>query len=110
MHSQSLLASVLAAVSTAVLAPRGVLAQSSGAYLGCYVDAGETGSRTLNYGAYTASNNTNELCQSTCSSLGYAYSGTEYGTEVRLLCVVVFIDADGRAVLLRQLAQHDHRE
>jgi hypothetical protein len=56
---------------------------STGAgYLGCYVDTGSTAVRTLNYGAYSYSNNTNEICQSTCASAGYAYSGTEYGIQV----------------------------
>jgi hypothetical protein len=110
MHSQSLLTSVLAAVATAVLAPRSALAQSNGSYLGCYVDAGSTGTRTLNYGAYTASNNTNELCQSACFGLGYAYSGTEYGIQVcRLRILLGSVDADGRVVLLRQYARLEHR-
>jgi hypothetical protein len=56
---------------------------SAGAgYLGYYVDNGSSGARTLKYGAYPSSDNTNEKCQSTCAGLGYAYSGTEYGTQV----------------------------
>jgi hypothetical protein len=80
MHSHALFATILASIATTALA------QSSSSmatgYMGCYVDAGSTGTRTLNYAPYTASNNTNEMCQSACFSAGYAYSGTEYGIQV----------------------------
>jgi hypothetical protein len=89
MHSHSLLASILAAIATATLAPRGVLAQSSSAtgFVGCYADSA---SRVLGYGAYSSSaGNTPGMCQAACNNAGYTYSGTEYGTEVRpaLLCL-----------------------
>jgi hypothetical protein len=61
-------------------------APSGAGFLGCYMDNASSGApRSLNFGAYQNSDNTNELCQSTCAGLGYAYSGTEYGEQVRSL-------------------------
>jgi hypothetical protein len=87
MHSQSLLASVIAAVAVS-LAPRGALAQSASAtvtgYTGCYADSA---SRVLGYGAYSSSDNTPGMCQAVCNNAGYVYSGTEYGNEVRPILI-----------------------
>jgi hypothetical protein len=88
MQSQSLLASVITAISAAALAPRGALAQSASAtatgYTGCYADSA---SRVLGYGAYSASDNTPGMCQAVCNNAGYIYSGTEYGNEVRPILI-----------------------
>jgi hypothetical protein len=73
--------------TTSTTAPVSTPTAPSGAgFLGCYMDNASSGApRSLNFGAYQNSDNTNELCQSTCAGLGYAYSGTEYGEQVRSL-------------------------
>jgi hypothetical protein len=78
-------ASVAATTIVSVAPTSTTTTSSGGGFLGCYTDNGSGGARTLNYGAYSSTNNTNEMCQSTCASLGYAYSGTEYGTQVRAI-------------------------
>ncbi|KAG9005542.1 hypothetical protein FRB94_001469 [Tulasnella sp. JGI-2019a] len=59
------------AVASGTAAPSG--------YLGCYIDSGS--SRTLGAYTVTTSTMTNAQCVQTCSGLGYAYAGTEYGNE-----------------------------
>ncbi|KAI9735773.1 MAG: hypothetical protein M1818_006382 [Claussenomyces sp. TS43310] len=52
--------------------------------LGCYADLVSNGARVLPYGANVPGGSqamTNELCQSTCHSLGYVLAGTEYSGE-----------------------------
>jgi len=56
------------AVPVSAKLPRGVTS------VGCYTDSW---SRTLGYGAYANSSNTNALCATVCSSEGFIYSGTE---------------------------------
>lgn len=47
--------------------------------LGCYGDTSNT--RTMTGPSFTSSSMTNEVCASFCTVEGYAYSGTEYGTQ-----------------------------
>lgn len=47
--------------------------------IGCYAD--NTVSRSLSILAYSNSANTPSTCASTCRSLGYKFSGTEYSTQ-----------------------------
>ncbi|KAG8984863.1 hypothetical protein FRB94_010875 [Tulasnella sp. JGI-2019a] len=69
MLSKSVLSSLLIATGVAAFPT----------YIGCVSDSGS--SRTLGAYTTTSSSMTNPLCQSTCSSLGYIYAGTEYGDE-----------------------------
>ncbi|KAK4686420.1 hypothetical protein P7C73_g3711, partial [Tremellales sp. Uapishka_1] len=55
-----------------------VLSVNSSGFAGCFK---EGATRLLSYQAVSSSSMTNALCISNCNSLGYAYAGTEYGSQ-----------------------------
>jgi hypothetical protein len=108
MHSQVLRVCIFASLATAALAQS--LPSTATGYTGCYVDAGSTGTRTLNYAPYTTSNNTNEMCQPACFDAGYAYSGSEYGIQVGCAYGAQIMGLSAHTVLLREHPRHVHGE